>query len=217
MAVLVMTGTNSAAPIRVLIVDDHPIVREGIAALIERQADMVTVGEASSGEEAIACYAAFLPDVTLMDVQMPGTGGIAAVEAIRSGSADAAILMLTTYPGDAQAVRAIQAGAAGYLLKNSIRKELLDAIRSVHAGRRAVSPDIAHALAVHALDERLSEREVAILRLIADGHANKQIAWRLGVSTDTIKANLKQLFAKLGVDDRTHAVTVAVRRGFIDR
>ena len=125
--------------------------------------------------------------------------------------------MLTTYPGDAQAVRAIQAGAAGYLLKNSIRKELLDAIRSVHAGRRTVSPDIAHALAVHALDERLSEREVAILRLVADGHANKQIAWRLGVSTDTIKANLKQLFAKLGVDDRTHAVTVAARRGFIER
>ena len=213
----VVTDRVSADPIRVLIVDDHPIVREGIAALIGRQTDMVAVGEASNGEEAIRRYAELLPDVTLMDVQMPGTDGIAAVEAIRGLSANAAILMLTTYPGDAQAVRAIRAGAAGYLLKNSIRKELLDAIRSVHAGRRAVSPDIAHALAVHALDERLSEREVAILRLIADGHANKQIAWRLGVSTDTIKANLKQLFAKLGVDDRTHAVTVAARRGFIER
>ena len=212
-----MTDRVSADPIRVLIVDDHPIVREGIAALIGRQTDMVAVGEASNGEEAIQRYAALLPDVTLMDVQMPGTDGIAAVEAIRGLSANAAILMLTTYPGDAQAVRAIRAGAAGYLLKNSIRKELLDAIRSVHAGRRAVSADIAHALAVHALDERLSEREVAILRLIADGHANKQIAWRLGVSTDTIKANLKQLFSKLGVDDRTHAVTVAARRGFIER
>lgn len=209
--------TATAAPIRVLIVDDHPIVRDGIAALIERQSDMVAVGEAATGEEAIRLHVALLPDVTLMDVQMPGTDGIAAVQAIRRASSHGAILMLTTYPGDAQAVRAIQAGAAGYLLKNSIRKELLDAIRSVHAGRRVVSPDIAHALAVHALDERLSEREVAILRLIADGHANKQIAWRLGVSTDTIKANLKQLFAKLGVDDRTHAVTVAARRGFIER
>jgi len=207
----------SADPIRVLIVDDHPIVREGIAALIGRQTDMVAVGEASNGDEAIQRYAELLPDVTLMDVQMPKTDGIAAVEAIRGLSANAAILMLTTYPGDAQAVRAIRAGAAGYLLKNSIRKELLDAIRSVHAGRRAVSPDIAHALAVHALDERLSERELAILRLVADGHANKQIAWRLGVSTDTIKANLKQLFAKLGVEDRTHAVTIAARRGFIER
>jgi DNA-binding NarL/FixJ family response regulator len=148
---------------------------------------------------------------------MPGMDGIAAVEAIRRVCARAVILMLTTYPGDAQAVRAIRAGAGGYLLKNSIRKELLDAIRSVHAGRRTVSLDIAHALAVHALDERLSERELAILRLVAEGQSNKQIAWQLGVSTDTIKANLKQLFAKMGVDDRTHAVTVAARRGFIER
>jgi len=214
-----MTATDplSTAPIRVLIVDDHPIVREGIAALIARQSDMIAVGEAADGDEAIQRYAALLPDVTLMDVQMPGTDGIHAIEAIRSLSADAAILVLTTYPGDAQAIRAIRAGAAGYLLKNSIRKELLDAIRSIHAGRRAVSPDIAHALAVHALDERLTEREMAILRLVADGHANKQIAWRLGVSTDTIKGNLKQIFAKLGVEDRTHAVTVAARRGFIER
>lgn len=211
------TEQERVDPIQVLIVDDHPIVREGIAALLERQPDMVAVGEASNGEEALQRYAALRPDVTLIDVQMPGMDGIAAVEAIRRLSANAAILMLTTYPGDAQAVRAIQAGAAGYLLKNSIRKELLDAIRSVHAGRRTVSPEIAHALAVHALDERLSERDVAILRLVADGHANKQIAWRLGVSTDTIKANLKQLFAKLGVDDRTHAVSVAARRGFIER
>ncbi len=203
--------------IRVLIVDDHPIVREGIAALIERQSDMVAVGEAANGEEAVERFTALLPNIVLMDVQMPGMDGIAAVEAIRRVSADAAILMLTTYPGDAQAVRAIRAGAAGYLLKNSIRKELLDAIRSVHAGRRTISPDIAHALAVHALDEQLNARELAILPLLAEGQSNKQIAWHLSVSADTIKANLKQLFAKLGVDDRTHAVTVAARRGFIER
>lgn len=203
--------------IRVLIVDDHPIVRDGIAALIERQPDMIAAGEAANGEEAMERFAALLPDVVLMDVQMPGMDGIAAAEAIRRVSAEAAILMLTTYPGDAQAVRAIRAGASGYLLKNSVRKELLDAIRSVHAGRRTISPDIAHALAVHALDEKLSERELAILRLLAEGQSNKQIAWQLGVSTETIKANLKQLFAKLGVNDRTHAVTVAARRGFIER
>jgi len=215
--VMTVFTREPADMIRVLIVDDHPIVREGIAALIERQPDMIAVGEASNGAEAIERFAALLPDVVLMDVQMPGMDGIAAVEAIRRVCARAAILMLTTYPGDAQAVRAIRAGAEGYLLKNSIRKELLDAIRSVHAGRRTVSPDIAHALAVHSLDERLSERELAILRLVAEGQSNKQIAWDLGVSTDTIKANLKQLFGKLGVDDRTHAVTVAARRGFIER
>jgi DNA-binding NarL/FixJ family response regulator len=209
--------TPNDAAIRVLIVDDHPMVRDGIAALLERQHDMTTVGEAVDGAEAIAMFSQLRPDVTLMDVQMPGVGGIEAIEAIRRLSPDAVILVLTTYPGDAQAVRAIRAGAAGYLLKNCIRKELLDAVRSVHAGRRAVSPDIAHALAVHALDERLTEREVGILRLVAEGHPNKLIAWRLDLSTDTIKAHLKSIFAKLGVDDRTHAVTVAVRRGFIER
>ncbi|MFV3131941.1 response regulator transcription factor [Niveispirillum sp. KHB5.9] len=210
-------NSTPAASIRVLIVDDHPIVREGIAALIDRQPAMAVVGEAANGDEAVQRFRELRPDVTLMDVQMPGTDGVAAIEAIRHLSPKAAILVLTTYPGDAQAVRAIQAGAAGYLLKNSIRKELIDAIQAVHTGRRAVSPDIAHALAAHALDERLTERDLAILRLVADGHANKQIAWRLGVSIDTIKANLKHLFAKLGVEDRTHAVTVAARRGFIER
>lgn len=204
-------------PIRVLIADDHPLVRDGIAALIERQADMVVVGEASSGEEAVERFGQLRPDVTLMDVQMPGQGGLDAIEAIRARFADAVILVLTTYPGDAQAVRAMRAGASGYLLKNAVRKELIDAIHAVHAGRRAVSADIAHAIAVHALDDPLTPRELDILRLVAEGQANKQIAAHLGVSTDTIKANLKALFAKLGVDDRTHAVTVAARRGFIAR
>lgn len=203
--------------IRVLVVDDHDLVREGIAALLERQPGMTVAGEAADGNEAVARFVELAPDVTLMDVQMPGTGGIEAIEVIRRMSPDARILVLTTYPGDAQALRALRAGAAGYLLKNCIRKELVDAIRAVHAGRRALSPDIAHELAVHALDAPLTERELAVLRLVADGHPNKFIGWRLELSTDTIKAHLKSIFAKLGVDDRTHAVTVATRRGYLER
>jgi len=197
--------------IRILIVDDHPIVREGVAALVARQSDMEVAGEASDGAEAVALFDKLAPDVTLMDMQMQGMGGVEAIEKIRSAAPAARILVLTTYPGDAQVIRAMRAGAAGYLLKNSIRKELLDAIRSVHAGRRVMSPDIAHELAVHALDEPLTEREVAVLRLVADGHANKEIASQLKLSPDTIKAHLKSIFAKLGVDDRTQAVTVAAR------
>ncbi len=207
----------SASPIRVLVVDDHPVVREGVTGLLARQTDMEAVGEAGDGPEAIAKFRDLAPDVTLMDVQMQGMGGIEAIEKIRALSGDARILVLTTYPGDANAVRAIRAGASGYLLKNCVRTELIDAIRSVHAGRRVVCSDIAHALAEHALDEPLTERETAILRLVAEGHPNKQIAWRLTLSVDTIKAQLKSIFEKLGVHDRTHAVTVATRRGYIDR
>lgn len=206
----------SPPPIRILIVDDHPMVRDGIAALLRRQVDMEPVGEAASGTEAIDKFRELSPDLTLMDVQMPGMGGVEAIAKIRSLSPDARILVLTTYPGDANAARAIRAGAAGYLLKNGIRAELIDAVRSVHAGRRAVSADIAHELATHALDDVLTEREIEILRLVADGHANKQIAWQLNLSNDTIKAQLKILFGKLGVHDRTHAVTVATRRGYIN-
>ncbi len=205
------------APIRVLIVDDHPMVRDGVAALLERQPDMEAAGEAADGAEAVAKFQALAPDVTLMDVQMQGVGGVEAIEAIRRLSPDARVLVLTTYPGDAQAIRAMRAGAAGYLLKNCIRKELLDAIRSVHGGRRYVSADIAHQIATHALDEPLSARELAILQLLAEGQSNKQIGLRLYLSTDTIKSHLKTLYAKLGVDDRTHAVTVAARRGYIER
>lgn len=205
------------APIRVLIVDDHPMVRDGVATLLERQPDMEAAGEAADGAEAVAKFQALAPDVTLMDVQMQGVGGVEAIEAIRRLSPDARVLVLTTYPGDAQAIRAMRAGAAGYLLKNCIRKELLDAIRSVHAGRRYVSADIAHQIAAHALDEPLSARELAILQLLAEGQSNKQIGLRLDLSTDTIKSHLKSLYAKLSVDDRTHAVTVAARRGYIER
>lgn len=207
----------AAAPIRVLIVDDHQMVRDGIAALLDRQDDMAAVGEAANGVEAVHQFRELSPDVTLMDLQMHEMGGVEAIEAIRGFAPGARILVLTTYPGDAQAVRAMRAGAAGYLLKNCIRRELIDAIRSVHTGRHAISPDIAHDLAAHALDEPLTDREVAVLRLVAEGHANKQIGWSLNLSIDTIKAHLKTIFAKLGVDDRTHAVTVATRRGFLER
>jgi len=214
---LVMTfAPASPSPIRVLVVDDHAMVRDGIVALLSRQNDMEPVGEASDGAEALARLQELSPDVTLMDVQMPGVGGVEAIAEIRRIAPDARILVLTTYPGDANAVRAMRAGAAGYLLKNGIRGELIDAIRSVYAGRRAVSADIAHQLATHALDETLTDRETAILRLVADGHANKQIAWKLNLSNDTIKAQLKTIFEKLGVHDRTHAVTIAARRGYID-
>jgi DNA-binding NarL/FixJ family response regulator len=214
---MVTSGQAGPAPIRVLIVDDHAVVREGIAALLGRQPDMMAVGEASDGDEAVALFRELAPDVTLMDIQMGRMGGIEAIEQIRRTSPEAKILVLTTYPGDAQVVRAIRAGAAGYLLKNCIRKELLDAVRSVHAGGRVLSPDVAHDLAMHALDEPLSHRELTVLRLVANGHPNKQIASQLELSTDTIKAHLKSIFAKLGVTDRTEAVTVAARRGFIQR
>ncbi len=207
---------TEVTPIRVLVVDDHPMLREGIVAVIERQADMTVVGEASDGAEAIARFAELSPDVTLMDVQMPGSNGFVAIEGIRARAPRAPILVLTTYPGDNQALRALKAGANGYLLKSCIRRELIDAIRAVHAGRRPISAEIAQEIAAHALDERLTDREVAILKLVAEGHPNKQVAWRLQVSTDTVKAHLKNIFAKLDVSDRTQAVIIAARRGYID-
>jgi DNA-binding NarL/FixJ family response regulator len=202
--------------ISVLVVDDHPMLREGVAAVLELQEDMRLVGEAQSGAEGVARFRELRPDVTLMDLQMPGMNGVQAIEAIRSEAPNAKIVVLTTYDGDAQALRALRAGAAGYLLKSSLRKELIETIRDVHAGRKHVSGTMAERIAVHAVDERLSEREMAILRLVADGNQNKQIAWKLSISEETVKAHLKSIFGKLDVSDRTHAVTVAVRRGIID-
>lgn len=205
-----------AKTVRVMVVDDHPMLREGIAAVVERQADMEIVAEAQGGAEAVERYREVQPDVTLMDIQMPGMDGVETIEAIRREFPTAQFVVLTTYPGDTHALRALRAGATGYLLKSCIRKDLLDTIRAVHEGRRAIAADVAQEIALHAFDDRLSERETDILRLVAEGHPNKQIAWRLSLSTDTVKAHLKNIFAKLDVADRTHAVIIAARRGFIE-
>ncbi|MDG2519379.1 response regulator transcription factor [Lysobacter soli] len=206
----------SDSKIRILVVDDHPVLRDGVAALLANQTDMTMVGEANNGREAIERWRELRPDVTLMDLQMPGMNGVDAIGAIHAEHPQARIIVLTTYAGDVQAVRALRAGAAGYLLKRSLRTELVDAIRDVHRGQRHVHRDVAGEIAVHVADEPLSEREVAILRQVSMGQANKQIALRLGLSEETVKGHLKSIFAKLDVADRTHAVTVAVRRGIIE-
>ncbi|HEY9234066.1 MULTISPECIES: response regulator transcription factor [Phenylobacterium] len=206
---------SSSRPIRILVVDDHPILREGVALILEDRTDMAVVGEARDGVEAIVRFRELQPDVTLMDLQMPGMGGLDAIKAIRAEQPDARIVVLTTYDGDVQAVRALKAGAMGYLLKSSLRTEMLDAIHHVYSGRRYLQRNVAEEIALHIVDDALSEREVAVLELVAVGKANKQIAWELGLSEETVKAHLKAIFGKLDVADRTHAVTVAVRRGII--
>ena len=210
-----MQTRDTAGPISVLVVDDHPILREGVAAVLQRQDDMRLVGEAENGAEAVERFRALKPDVVLMDLQMPGLTGLEAIQAIRAEAPNARIVVLTTYDGDAQAFQAMKAGAAAYLLKSSLRKELVDTIRDVHSGRRRMSPEIAEKVAVHSTDERLSEREIEIVGLVSEGHSNKQIARTLSISEQTVKAHLKSIFGKLDVTDRTHAVTVAARRGII--
>lgn len=209
-----LKSTNPAA-IRILIVDDHPMLREGIAAVISNEDDMVLVGEASSGEEGIELFRVLKPDVTLMDLQMPGIDGIEAITRIRAENPDAKILVLTTYAGDAQALRALRAGASGYLLKSSLRVELMDSVRAVHQGERAVAAPVAHQIAIHAATEQLSDREISVLEQVALRLANKEISRALDIGEETVKSHLKNIYAKLNVDDRAHAVTVANRRGII--
>lgn len=202
--------------IRVLAIDDHPLLREGITAVIEGEEDIELVAEGASGQEAIELFRLHRPDVTLMDLQMPGMNGIDAILAIRREFASARIIVLTTYQGDVQALRALKAGASGYLLKSMLRKELLDTIRDVHAGRRRIPPEIAAELADHVTDDALSDREVEVLRRVAAGNSNKIIASQLSVSEATVKGHMKSILSKLGANDRAHAVTIAMRRGFID-
>jgi DNA-binding NarL/FixJ family response regulator len=203
-------------PIRILTVDDHPLFRNGVAALLATQPDMKVVAEASNGREAIQQFRGHHPDITLMDLQMPEMSGLDALNAIRGEFPEAKVIMLTTYTGDVQILRAMQVGARAYLLKNLLDKELLDTIRAVHAGRKALSAEASYQLAEHATDEALTPAEVDVLRLIAGGNANKEIAAQLSVTEETVKGRVKNILSKLGANDRTHAAMIGVRRGIIE-
>jgi DNA-binding NarL/FixJ family response regulator len=202
--------------IGVLSVDDHPLLREGIAALLNAESDMKLIAEASNGQEAIEKFRLHRPDVTLMDLQMPVLNGIDAIMGIRSEFPNARIIVLTTYAGDVQVLRALKAGARGYILKGQVRKELLDTIRAVHAGQKRIPPEVAAELVDHAVEDELTSREIDVLRLIAGGNANKEIAGQLSIAEDTVKGHVTNILAKLGAHDRTHAVTIGVRRGIIE-
>jgi DNA-binding NarL/FixJ family response regulator len=210
-----MTNSGSAR-IRVLAADDHPVVRGGIAGLIAVQSDMAMVGEACNGREAIQMFRALRPDVTLMDLQMPELDGLEALIAIRNEFPEARVIVLTTYAGDVQILRALKAGAQGYLLKNTLHRDLLDAIRAVHAGKKALSPEASYEIAEHAMDDALTAAEISVLRLIAAGNGNKQIAARLSIAEETVKSRVKNILSKLGANDRTHAATIGLKRGIID-
>jgi DNA-binding NarL/FixJ family response regulator len=202
--------------IRILSVDDHPLLRDGIAAVLESQPDMTLVGQACNGREAIEDFRRLRPDITLMDLRMPDISGIEAITAIRAEFSNARIIVLTTYAGDAQAAAALRAGAQGYLLKNLVRKELLETIRAVHAGKRRVLPEIATEIAEHVADDVLTDREVQVLSRVAAGKPNKLIAVELDISEGTVKTHMKSILPKLDASDRTHAVMIALKRGILD-
>jgi DNA-binding NarL/FixJ family response regulator len=208
--------SNSSDPIRILIADDHPLLREGIESLVGKQSDMTVVAEASTGREAIELFRIHRPDVTLMDMRMPDLGGVDAMTEILRDSREAKFIVLSTYSGDVQILRALKAGARAYLLKGFLRKELLFTIRSVYAGRKRIPPEIAAQIAEHAGESNLTEREMDVLQLIAAGNPNKLVADKLTITEDTVKAHVKSILSKLSANDRTHAVTIAVKRGIID-
>ena len=207
---------NTHPLIRILTVDDHPLLRKGIAALVNAEPDLKLVAEASNGKEAIDAFRSHRPDVTLMDLQMPEVDGLEAIVAIRREYPDARIIVLTTYTGDVQVLRALKAGARAYILKGHVHKELLDTIRIVHAGQKRIPPDIAAELADHAADDHLTEREIEVVGLIAAGNGNKQIADHLSIGEATVKSHVTNILSKLGANDRAHAVTIALKRGIID-
>jgi DNA-binding NarL/FixJ family response regulator len=208
--------SSASSSIRVMAVDDHPLVRQGIIGLVSGQPDMKLVAEAPNGREAIQQFRLHRPDVTLMDVQMPEMNGVDAIIAICGEFPEARIIVLTTYVGDVQVLRAIKAGARAYLLKNTLHKDLLDTIRAVHAGKKTMSPEASFQLAEHATDDALTPAEISVLRLIAAGNANKQIADQLSITEETVKSRVKNILSKLGANDRTHAATIGIKRGIIE-
>ena len=202
--------------IRILAVDDHPVVRQGIAGLVGTQTDMVLLGEASNGRDAIQQFRTHHPDVTLMDLQMPEMNGIDALIAVRNEFPDAKIIVLTTYAGDTQILRALKAGAQACLLKNTLHKELLETIRAVYTGKKTLSPEVSYQIAEHATEDLLTPAEILVLRLIAAGNANKQIADQLSITEETVKSRVKNILSKLGANDRTHAAMIGLKRGIIE-
>ena len=208
--------SSDPSPIRILSVDDHPLIRKGIAGLLATQADMNLIAEAENGREAIQQFHRHRPDITLMDLQMPEMNGLDAIIAIHGEYPEARIIILTTYAGDVQALRALKAGARAYLLKDSLHKELLTTIRAVHAGKKSLSPEVSFQLAEHATDDALTPAEVRVLRLIAEGNANKEIAAQLSTSEDTVKGQVRNILSKLDAKDRTHAAMIGLKRGIIE-